>query len=118
MELVGLRADAGFAMEQFAMSERRACKRYEPRSARNAALRERLMQLARRKPRYGYRRLHALLCRQGHAVSPQRVYRVYREQGCREFQWQTKRRMFKRQLVPQLGRGQGQSRPLAPGVQR
>jgi putative transposase len=90
MELVGLRADVGFAMEQFSISERRACKlvgmdrssyRYEPRPDRNAALRERLMQLARRKARYGYRRLHALLCRQGHAVSPQRVYRVYREQG-------------------------------------
>jgi putative transposase len=56
MELVGLRADAGFAMEQFSISERRACKlvgmdrssyRYEPRPDRNAMLRERLMQLAR-----------------------------------------------------------------------
>ena len=72
------------------MSERRACKlvgtdrssyRYEPRPDRNAALRERLMQLARQKARYGYRRLHALLRRQGHEASARRVYRVYREQG-------------------------------------
>ena len=72
------------------MSERRACKlvgvnrssyRYEPRPDHNAALREELVQLARQKPRYGYRRLHALLGRRGHGASAQRVYRVYRQEG-------------------------------------
>ena len=70
-----MRADAAFAVEQFAMSERQACRlveldrssyRYEPRADHNADLREELVKLARQKPRYGYRRLHVLLCKRGH----------------------------------------------------
>ena len=71
------------------MSERTACKlleverssyRYEPRPDRNAELREALVQLARQKPRYGYRRLHALLSRRGYDVNVKRVYRLYVEE--------------------------------------
>ena len=74
-----------FAMEQYQMSERRACKlvdldrssdRYEPQPDHNAELRQELVQLARQKPRYGYRRLHAVLSRRGSPASPQRVYRL------------------------------------------
>ena len=55
-----------FVSEQFRLSERTACKllgverssyRYDPRPDRNAELRDALVQLARQKPRYGYRRL-------------------------------------------------------------
>jgi putative transposase len=76
-------------MEQFALSERRACRlvaldrssyRYEPRADHNAGLREELVKLARQKPRYGYRRLHVLLGKRGHAASAQRIYRLYREE--------------------------------------
>ena len=72
------------------MSERRACKllgvdrasyRYEPKPDRNAELREELVKLARQKPRYGYRRLHAVLERGGQAVNVKRVYRLYAEEG-------------------------------------
>ena len=71
------------------MSERRACRlveldrssyRYERRADHNAELREELVKLARQKPRYGYRRLHVLLNRCGHAASAQRIYRLYREE--------------------------------------
>lgn len=71
------------------MSERTACKllgverssyRYEPRPDRNAELREALIKLARQKPRYGYRRLHALLSRRGYEVNVKRVYRLYVEE--------------------------------------
>ena len=44
-------------------------------------LRGRLVQLAREKPRFGYRRLHVLLRRGGKAANHKRVYRVYREAG-------------------------------------
>jgi putative transposase len=90
MELAGMRADVAFAMEQFQMSERRACKlvdldrssyQYNPRPDHNAQLREELVLLARHRPRYGYRRLHALLTRQGQNTSVQRVYRVYKQEG-------------------------------------
>jgi hypothetical protein len=72
------------------MSERQACKlvgmdrssyRDEPRSDRNGQLREELLVLARQKPRYGYRRLHALLERKGYKASAQRVYRLYNREG-------------------------------------
>lgn len=39
------------------------------------------MELAREKPRYGYRRLEVLLRRCGERVNHKRVYRVYREAG-------------------------------------
>jgi putative transposase len=73
-------------MSEFHYSEREACKlmsldrttyRYQPRPDHNAELREKLVALARQKPRYGYRRLCALLKRQGSKASPQRVYRIY-----------------------------------------
>jgi putative transposase len=90
VELAGMKKDVAFAIEQFAVTERRACKlvgldrssyRYEPRSDHNAQLREELVTLAWQKPRYGYRRLHALLSKRGFEASAQRVYRLYRTAG-------------------------------------
>ena len=74
-----------FVSSEFRLSERTACKllgmerssyRYDPRPDRNAELREELVQLARQKPRYGYRRLHALLSRRGNEVNVKRNYRL------------------------------------------
>jgi putative transposase len=44
-------------------------------------LKERLVRLAREKPRYGYRRLQVLIAREGERVNHKRLYRVYREAG-------------------------------------
>ena len=44
-------------------------------------LRERLRSLAAERRRFGYRRLTVLLRREGWAVNPKRVYRLYREEG-------------------------------------
>jgi putative transposase len=75
-----------FVMSEHPYSEREACKlllidrttyRYQPRPDHNAELREKLVALARQKPRYGSRRLAALLERDGVKASAQRVYRVY-----------------------------------------
>jgi putative transposase len=85
-----VRKNVALACDQFEMSERQACKllevnrgsyRYEPRADRNGKLREALVALARQKPRYGYRRLHALLERRNHPASVMRVYRLYRAEG-------------------------------------
>jgi len=71
------------------VSERRVCGlltmavssfRYEARGS-DEALRHRVVELAREKPRYGYRRLHVLLGRSGERVNHKRLYRVYREAG-------------------------------------
>jgi putative transposase len=78
------------AMAEHSLSERRACRlleldrssyRYEARPDRSQELREALIEAARNKPRYGYRRLWVLLTRGGWAVSPKRVYRLYIEEG-------------------------------------
>jgi putative transposase len=77
--------------EEFSTSERRICElmeiprtSYRYRSRRDdSSLRERLLELAREKPRYGYRRLHVLLHRQESAerINHKRVWRVYRDLG-------------------------------------
>ena len=85
-----MRKDVALACQQFEVRERRACKllgmdrgsyRYEPRPDRNGPLREALVSLARQKPRYGYRRMHALLERREHPASVMRIYRLYRAEG-------------------------------------
>jgi putative transposase len=48
---------------------------------RDEGLRERLLQAAREKPRWGYRRLQIVLEQNGEQVNHKRVYRVYREAG-------------------------------------
>lgn len=85
-----MRQDVAFVEQEKGLSERRACRlleldrssyRYEAVGDRDAELRGKLLELARQKPRYGYRRLHVLLQRQGQAVNVKRVYRLYREEG-------------------------------------
>jgi len=73
------------------MSERHACRllglgrsthRYRTRKReRDAALRRRLKELAAKRMRFGYRRLTAMLGREGMAANHKRVYRLYREEG-------------------------------------
>ena len=45
------------------------------------AVSQRLGELARKRQRFGYRRLTALLLREGFIVNHKKVYRIYREQG-------------------------------------
>jgi putative transposase len=59
-----------------------AVSSYRYRSRRSdALLREKLVRLAREKPRYGYRRLQVLVEREGERVNHKRLWRVYREVG-------------------------------------
>lgn len=62
------------------MSIPRSSCRYR-RQKDDSALREQLMELAREKPRFGYRRLYVLLRRTGQCVNHKRVQRVYRAAG-------------------------------------
>src|SRR5262245_42045945 len=61
--------------------------RYQRKERHEAALRERLRELAGERPRFGYRRLHRLLRREKQhgmvkwVVNHKRVYRLYREEG-------------------------------------
>jgi len=102
-----------FASVSYELSERRACKligidrtsyRYEPQPDRNAELRQELVKLARQKPRYGYRRLHAVLERRGEAVNVKRVYRLYAEEGLAVRRRKRKRLVRERAEAPRLQR--------------
>src|SRR5512146_3261295 len=84
-----MKAAIGQMREQYAFSERRACAlmlvaagtyRYESRRT-DEPLRTRLVELAREKPRFGYRRLHVLLRRSGERVNHKRLHRIYHEAG-------------------------------------
>ena len=77
------------AMTAANVSERRACRFVGvPRATQryhtmrdDRRLRDRLETLAMLKPRWGYRRLHWLLVREGWPVNRKRVQRVYRDAG-------------------------------------
>ena len=71
------------------MSDRRACQvigcvrmtiRYRSRRVDDMALREPLRALAKERRRFGYRRLHVLLRREGYVVNHKRLFRIYREE--------------------------------------
>lgn len=77
-------------VESHEMSERRACNvigtdrssvRYLARRPDDAALRDRLRALAGERRRFGYRRLHVLLRREGLVVNRKKTQRLYREEG-------------------------------------
>ena len=73
----------------YEVSERRACSalgtdrtsvRYRSRRPDDAAVRARLRELASIRRRFGYRRLHVLLTREGIAMNHKKLRRLYREE--------------------------------------
>ena len=90
MKPAGRRAAVRHLQQHFAVSERRACRligfqrstlRYHHQKRDDGWLRARLRDLAAERPRFGYRRLHVLLRREGHHVNHKRIHRLYREEG-------------------------------------
>jgi len=76
--------------EQHQMSERRACRlagqwrsvhRYLSARQDPPGFRERMLELAAERPRFGYQRLQILLRREGFLVNHKRTYRIYREES-------------------------------------
>jgi putative transposase len=89
VELVERKEEVRWLWTHFLVSQRRICEllnvaessqRYVGRK-NDEALREKLVEAAREKPRWGYRRLQLKLEEQGLHVNHKRVYRVYREAG-------------------------------------
>lgn len=87
---------------EFAVSERRACQAIEqPRSSQRykskprddePAMVKRMLELVRQRPRFGYRRMAALLRREGWQASATRIYRLWRREGLKVPQKKRKRR--------------------------
>ena len=78
-----------WAIEERNYSQRRACglvgmapRVYRYRSSRpdDVGLRNRLRKLAAERRRFGYRRLHLVLKRQGVTIDWKKLYRLYREE--------------------------------------
>jgi len=89
MELVDQREQVRWLWEHFLVSQRRVCGllrvaesscRYVSRR-NDEELRTKLVEAAREKPKWGYRRLQLKLEAKGMRVNHKRVYRVYREAG-------------------------------------
>lgn len=59
----------------------RATYYYESQTKDQTALKIRLRDLAASRVRYGYRRLHVLLQREGWKINHKRVYRIYQQEG-------------------------------------
>jgi putative transposase len=105
------REAARWVGSEFRLSERRSCAligisssslRYRSRRVPVSGLNERMLALARERPRYGYRRIHVLLRREGFAVNHKRIHRLYRREGL----------MVRRRLRKRLTRAARVSRPL------
>ena len=78
-----------WAISQKSYTQRKACDlvglepktyRYQSRKPEDAALRKRLRELASERRRFGYRRLHLLLEREGIIMNWKKLYRLYREE--------------------------------------
>ena len=76
--------------QRLGLSERRACRvvgvnrstcRYRARRQQAGPLLERMRELAAERPRFGYRRLHVMVRREGWQVNHKRLYRLYQREG-------------------------------------
>lgn len=75
---------------EWKVSTRRACSAlridrslyvYKSKRGAQAELTHRIKEICETRVRYGYRRVHILLQRDGWAVNPKRIYRLYKELG-------------------------------------
>ncbi len=111
--------------ECFDASERRACRtvdqprstqRYQPQVKNDEpALITRMHEQVRQHPRYGYRRVWALLRAEGFRVNRKRIHRLWRQEGFKVPAKQHKRRRW----AP-AGRGRSQRcfEAMPPGLRR
>jgi transposase InsO family protein len=92
------------------MSQRRACRlvgqhrstqRHQaPAVDVDRELRARLRRFARRHPRWGYRRAHAVLVGEGHCLNRKKVQRLWREEGLRVPERRRKRQRLGNSSLP------------------
>jgi putative transposase len=94
-----------FLKEKYSFTERRACRlvllwrstqRYKKKLEEQKELRERMRSIAERWRRFGYRRIHVILKREGVKVNHKRVYRLYKEE---QLSLRAKKRKKSRSIV-------------------
>ncbi len=86
------RAAADYLSREYGVSQRRICRvmgrsrstlRYLRRTRGDEGPGREIKRLARRHPRFGYRRIHAMLIRRGWSLNLKRVRRLWNEMGLR-----------------------------------
>ena len=96
--------------EAHGLSERRACRladlnlstwQYRARRRERSTLRARLRELAGQRRRFGYRRLHAVLQREGWRVNHKAVHRIYVEE-CLQVRQRRRKRLARVERQPML----------------
>jgi putative transposase len=99
------RLAVNYVVDHYRTSRRRACRvvqlhrsnaYYQSRGDPKIALRSRLRELAQTRIRYGYRRLHVLLRREGWSLGKDQTYRLYTQEG---LQLRSKRPRRRKMLV-------------------
>jgi putative transposase len=111
------RAAVRYLQSHYKISERRGCALvslarsvmwYQPTRPPQDALRRRICEIAETRVRYGYKRIHVMLRREGWAINHKRVHRLYCEEG---LQLRSKR---PRRHVTAAHRQRPRTRPRAP----
>lgn len=86
----GKREAVAHLRQAYEVSERQACKvlnvdrsliRYRSVRPDDDTIRARLRELSVERKRFGYRRLHILLAREGFHINHKKVRRIYKEEG-------------------------------------
>jgi putative transposase len=107
------RRAASVMVTDFRRSQRQACSlaglsrstcRYRSRRPGDDEVREKLRDLAHRRPRFGYRRLGIFLRREGYRINHKRLLRLYRTEGLVLPRKRPKKRLWQR------------PRPLLPAI--
>ena len=102
------------------MSIRRACSNllldtstfhYHSRRPDQAALKERIKEICETRVRYGYRRVHVILRREGWFVNQKKVRRLYNEWACSYATVKRQRAMGSSAALNAEAEGAGQAHP-------
>lgn len=79
----------------------RATQRYVAKRNDNILLRMRIIDIAQARIRYGYKRIHVLLMREGWRVNHKAVYRIYREEGL-NLRYKKRKKHISRARLPKV----------------
>jgi Transposase and inactivated derivatives len=79
----------------------RATQRYIAKKDGNIPLRMRILDIAQARVRYGYKRIHILLLREGWKVNHKAVYRIYCEEGL-NLRCKSKRKRISQTRLPKV----------------
>jgi len=79
----------------------RATRRYIAKRNDNILLRMRILDIARARVRYGYKRIHVLLLREGWRINHKAVYRIYCQEGL-NLRYRQKRKRVSQARLPKV----------------